>query len=56
MMIGLGWRRLRDIWSAQSIHRRVFETVLTVGALTFLCKVVAAAKELAVAYYFGTSD
>lgn len=56
MMIGLSWRRLWDTWSTQSTHRRVFETILTVGALTFLCKVVAAAKEMVVAYYFGISD
>lgn len=56
MMIALSWRRLWDAWSTQSTHRRVFETVLTVGALTFLCKVVAAAKELVIAYRFGVSD
>lgn len=56
MMIELSWRRLWDIWSIQSTHRRVGAAVLTVGTLTFLCKVVAAGKELVVAYYFGTGD
>ena len=56
MMIELSLRRLWEGWNIQSTHRRVFEAVLTVGALAFLCKVVAAAKELVIAYHFGTGD
>jgi putative peptidoglycan lipid II flippase len=56
MMIELSWRRLWETWSTQSTHRRVFEAVLTVGSLTVLVKLVAACKELVIAYRFGVSD
>ncbi|PWT76318.1 MAG: virulence factor MviN [Chloroflexi bacterium] len=45
-----------NAWTSVSINRRIFAASLTVGALTFLVHVGTAAKELVVAYQFGTTD
>jgi putative peptidoglycan lipid II flippase len=45
-----------NAWQESSVNRRIFVAMLTVGGLTVLVKVMAAAKELAVAYHFGTQD
>ncbi|MBI5855999.1 MAG: virulence factor MviN [Nitrospirae bacterium] len=43
-------------WQAGSVNRRVFAAMVTVGGFTVLAKLAAVAKEVAVAYQFGTSD
>jgi putative peptidoglycan lipid II flippase len=53
VQVGLNWW---NTWQERSVNRRVFGTMVTVGGLTTLVKLVAAAKEMAVAYQFGTSD
>jgi len=45
-----------NAWTSVSVNRRIFAASLTVGALTFLVHVGTAAKELVVAYQFGTAD
>lgn len=50
---------LRSIWhvsSQVSTTRKIFGTVLTVGALTLLAKLAVIGKELVVAAQFGTGD
>jgi putative peptidoglycan lipid II flippase len=53
LQIGQQWWRT---WRESSINSRIFAAMVTVGALTVLVKLAAAAKELVVAYNFGTSD
>jgi putative peptidoglycan lipid II flippase len=45
-----------DSWRIQSVNRRIFSAILTVGGLTVLIKLMAAAKEVVVAHQFGTGD
>lgn len=45
-----------NVWTNGSVNRRIFAASLTVGVFTFLVHVVTAAKELVVAYQFGTAD
>jgi putative peptidoglycan lipid II flippase len=46
----------RNIWQQQSVNRRIFATMITVGGFTFVVNLVATAKELVVANQFGTGD
>jgi len=43
-------------WQHASTNRRIFAAMLVVGAATVLAKVLAMAKDMLVASYFGTSD
>lgn len=45
-----------NAWREGSVNTRIFAAMLTVGGFTVLVKLAAAAKELAVAYQFGTRD
>jgi putative peptidoglycan lipid II flippase len=51
----VGQRRW-NAWRVRSSNTRIFAAMVTVGGLTILVKVAAAAKELIIAYQFGTSD
>ncbi|MEP7152707.1 MAG: lipid II flippase MurJ [Nitrospira sp.] len=53
IQFGLNWWHK---WRDSSVNKRIFAAMLTVGGLTLVVKVAAAAKELVVAYQFGTSD
>ena len=53
LQVGLQWW---DTWQAQSVNRRIFSALMTVGALTVLAKIVSAGKDLVVAYQFGVGD
>jgi putative peptidoglycan lipid II flippase len=46
----------RNIWQQQSLNRRIFATMITVGGFTFVVNLAATAKELVVANQFGTGD
>ena len=46
----------RNIWRRQSVNRRIFSALITVGALTLLVNLAATAKELVVANQFGAGD
>jgi len=43
-------------WRHASTNRRIFAAMVVVGAATLLTKVLAMAKDMTVASYFGTSD
>jgi putative peptidoglycan lipid II flippase len=45
-----------NAWTTLSVNRRIFAATLTVGGLSFFAHVCTAAKELVVAYQFGTAD
>jgi putative peptidoglycan lipid II flippase len=45
-----------NAWRQSSVNTRIFAAMLTVGGFTVVVKLAAAAKELVVAYQFGTSD
>src|SRR6266516_6913501 len=45
-----------NTWRERSVNTRIFAAMVTVGGFTLLVKFTAAAKELVVAYQFGTSD
>lgn len=53
VQVGLNWW---STWQERSVNRRIFAAMVTVGGCTTLVKLAAAAKEMAVAYQFGTSD
>ena len=53
VQVGLNWW---NTWQERSVNRRIFAAMVTVGGVTTLVKLAAAAKEMAVAYQFGTSD
>lgn len=53
LQVGQRWW---NAWRIRSANARIFAAMVTVGGLTILVKVTAAAKELIVAYQFGTSD
>lgn len=53
LQLGLNWW---NTWQARSVNRRIFAAMVTVGGLTVVVKLAAAAKDIAVAYQFGTSD
>ncbi|MDI7261090.1 MAG: virulence factor MviN, partial [Thermodesulfobacteriota bacterium] len=42
--------------AAGATHRRIIGTAITISVLTLICQLVALAKELWVAAWFGTSD
>ena len=46
----------RNVWRQQSVNRRIFATMITVGGFTFVVNLAATAKELVVANQFGTGD
>jgi len=46
----------RNIWQQQSVNRRIFATMITIGGFTFVVNLAATAKELVVANQFGTGD
>lgn len=43
-------------WSKGSVNRRIFAAMITVGALTFVVKLMTAGRELVIAHYFGVGD
>ena len=43
-------------WQNRSVNRRILGAMVTVGGFTILVKLVAAAKEVVVAYQFGMND
>src|SRR5205823_9525164 len=43
-------------WFSGSVNRRILAAALTVGGISVVVKVAATAKELVVAYQFGTGD
>ena len=43
-------------WFGGSVNRRILGAALTVGGLSVVVKATATAKELMVAYRFGTGD
>ncbi len=43
-------------WQEQSINRRIFSAMLTVGFLTIIAKCASASKDFLIAYQFGASD
>lgn len=51
----VGWQRWQA-WTEGSLNRRIFSAMCTVGGLTILVKAVAAAKDVFLAYQFGTGD
>jgi putative peptidoglycan lipid II flippase len=53
VQVGLNWW---NTWQERSVNRRIFAAMVTVGGVTTLVKLAAAAKEIAVAHQFGTSD
>src|SRR6476469_6046068 len=53
LQVGQQWW---NAWRERSVNTRIFAAMVTVGGLTVLVKLAAAAKELIVAYQFGTSD
>lgn len=44
------------VWQKQSVNRRIFAAMVTVGGLTLVAKLLSMAKELVVANQFGTGD
>lgn len=53
VQVGLNWWHT---WQERSVNRRIFAAMVTVGGFTTLVKLAAAAKEMAIAYQFGTND
>lgn len=53
LQVGRQWW---DTWQAQSVNRRIFSALMTVGVLTALAKIASAGKDVAVAYQFGAGD
>jgi len=53
IQFGLRWWKA---WREQSVNRRVFAAMVTVGAFTILVKLASAVKEVVIAYQFGRSD
>lgn len=45
-----------NVWRQLSVNRRIFAAMITVGGFAFVVKLAAVAKELVVAYQFGTGD
>jgi putative peptidoglycan lipid II flippase len=46
----------RNIWQPQSVNRRIFAALVTVGGFTLVVNLAAISKELLVARQFGTGD
>jgi len=53
LQAGMQWW---DLWKSQSVNRRIFRPLMTVGGMTVLAKIVSAGKDLVVAYQFGAGD
>jgi len=53
VQVGLTWW---NTWQERSVNRRIFAAMATVGGVTVVVKLAAAAKEVVVAYQFGTGD
>lgn len=53
IQLGLNWW---NTWRERSVNRRILAAMVTVGAFTALVKLVAVAKEMAIAYQFGTGN
>lgn len=53
LQVGLQWW---GSWQTQSVNRRIFSALMTVGGLTALAKLASGAKDLVVAYQFGAGD
>jgi putative peptidoglycan lipid II flippase len=53
LQVGLQWW---GTWQTQSVNRRIFSALMTVGGLTALAKVASAGKDVVVAYQFGAGD
>src|SRR5579884_3854786 len=51
----IGWQRWQ-LWTEGSLNRKIFSAICTVGGLTVLVKAIAAAKDVFIAYQFGTGD
>ncbi len=45
-----------SVWTGQSVNRRIFSGLLTIGVITALVRLATAGKDLVVAGQFGTSD
>lgn len=43
-------------WQNLSVNRQIFSAALIVATMTFAVKLISAAKEIAVAYFFGTDS
>jgi putative peptidoglycan lipid II flippase len=43
-------------WREKSVNRKIFAAILTIGGLTLVVRLATVAKELVVAYKFGTGD
>ena len=56
MTAAVDFSRRVSAWFQASVNRRILAAALTVGGLSVLVKVTAMAKELTVAYRFGTGD
>jgi putative peptidoglycan lipid II flippase len=46
----------RSIWQRESVNRRIFAALMTVGGFTLVVNLAATVKELVVARQFGTGD
>jgi len=53
LQVGLTWW---NTWQERSVNRRIFAAMATLGGVTVVVKLAAAAKEVVVAYQFGTGD
>lgn len=53
LQVGLQWW---DTWQTQSVNRRIFSALMTIGGMTVLAKIASAGKDLVVAYQFGAGD
>jgi putative peptidoglycan lipid II flippase len=53
IQVGQQWWKT---WRKRSVNTRIFAAMVTVGGFTVVVKLAGAAKELVVAYQFGTSD
>lgn len=56
MTAAAGFTRRVSDWFQASVNRRILGAALTVGGFSVLVKIAAMAKELTVAYQFGTGD
>ena len=53
VQLGLDWW---DAWQKRSVNTSIFAAMVTVGGITMCVKLVAIAKDVAIAMQFGTSD
>jgi putative peptidoglycan lipid II flippase len=50
------WMSRLDLWRKGSVNRSIFAAMLTVGGFALVSAMAVAAKDVAVAHQFGTSD